>query len=155
MQRLRWTASSYDPRGVEFGGRVPCQPTVKYGEVPIPVEPQRRGDVMSVGKWAVVVCALAPAVASAAHAQQSLETETARTLPAGRVVIGQNLEFQTSGDGTELALPFSAEVGITNRFEFLVEPVPYTTIRPAAGTRATGWGDLEVTLTYLVARETT
>jgi hypothetical protein len=35
----------------------------------------------------------------------------------------------------------------------MVEPVFYTAIRPKVGTRATGIGDLEVTLSYLFARE--
>lgn len=36
----------------------------------------------------------------------------------------------------------------------LVEPVFYTSIRPKTGPRATSLGDLEITLAYLVAKET-
>ena len=43
---------------------------------------------------------------------------------------------------------------MTNRAEFLVEPVPYTSIRPKGARSATGPGDLELTLTYLARRET-
>ena len=71
------------------------------------------------------------------HAQ-ALETEDARTLPAGRVVVGYNFEYQTSSAGREIAIPFSAEIGLSNRLEFLIEPVPYTSIHPRAGPRATG-----------------
>jgi hypothetical protein len=101
-----------------------------------------------LGAW---ICTAAVPVRSAA---QSLETETARVLKRGTVEIGHNFEFQTSTDGTELALPFAVEWGITNRLEFMVEPVAYTAIRPRSGSRATGAGDIEMTMTYLVAGET-
>lgn len=83
-----------------------------------------------------------------AHAQ-TLETETARLLAPGEVTVSSGYEFQTSSEGSEMALPFAFEVGLTDHLEFLVEPVPYTAIRPKAGTNATGAGDLETTLTYL------
>jgi hypothetical protein len=85
---------------------------------------------------------------------QILETETAR--PVGQRVweVSTNFEYQTSSEGTELALPLAMEYGITDRLELLAEPVPYTAIRPKTGPRATGGGDLEVTATYLLRRET-
>jgi hypothetical protein len=85
----------------------------------------------------------------AAHAQ-ALETETARLLPAGGVLVGGNYEAQTSSEGREFAAPFAVEVGLHDRLELLAEPVPYTSIRPHQGAGATGAGDLEVTLTYLL-----
>jgi len=96
--------------------------------------------------------ALAPVTGLGA---QVLETETARLPQAGGIVLGQNFEFQTSNQGTEFALPTSFEFGLTDRLEFLMEPVAYTAIRPKEGTQATGVGDLETTLTYLVHREGT
>ena len=86
------------------------------------------------------------------HAQ-ALETEDARTLPAGRVVVGYNFEFQTSSAGREIAVPFSGEIGLSNRLEFLIEPVPYTSIRPKGGKHVTGAGDMEATLIGLLAEE--
>jgi hypothetical protein len=62
-------------------------------------------------------------------------------------------EYQTSGQGTERAVPLGFEYGLTDRLSLLVEPVFYTAIRPKQGTRATGVGDLEVTLSYLLAHE--
>jgi len=87
------------------------------------------------------------------YAQQPLETETARPPKKGSIEIQTALEYQTSKEGTERALPFAFEYGITDRLSVLVEPVFYTAIRPKVGTRATGLGDLEVTLAYLFARE--
>ena len=84
---------------------------------------------------------------------QALETEDARTLPAGRVVVGYNFEFQTSSTGREIAVPFSGEIGLSNRLEFLIEPVPYTSIRPKGGKHVTGAGDMEATLIGLLAEE--
>ena len=102
-----------------------------------------------------VVCAtliLSPLTATRGTAQ-ALETETARLLPRGAIEVGHNFEFQTSSEGRELALPFALEIGLTNRLEFLLEPVAYTAIRPKVGPRATGPGDIEATLTYLLLPE--
>jgi hypothetical protein len=84
---------------------------------------------------------------------QVLETETARFLRAGTYELGTAYEFQTSGEGTEHAVPLAAEWGVTDRLSFLVEPVAYTAIRPNAGPHATGAGDLEATALALVGRE--
>lgn len=62
-------------------------------------------------------------------------------------------EYQTSSEGTETAVPFGFEYGLTSRLEIMVEPVFYTAIRPDQGAQATGAGDLEVTLTYLLHHE--
>src|SRR5258705_582802 len=86
-------------------------------------------------------------------AAQTLETETARLLPAHWWKIGNAFEFQTSGEGTEAAMPFAVEYGITDNLELLVEPVPYAAIRPKVGRRATGVGDIEATLTGRVRQE--
>ncbi len=85
---------------------------------------------------------------------QLLETETARPVGRGVWEVSGNFEFQTSADGKETALPFAIEYGISNRLEFLIEPVAYTSIRPKSGASATGVGDLETTLTWLMRRET-
>jgi hypothetical protein len=87
------------------------------------------------------------------RAQQPLETETARPPQKGAFEVQTAFEYQTSKEGTERALPFAFEYGITDRFSIMFEPVFYTAIRPKVGTRATGIGDLEVTLSYLFARE--
>ena len=87
------------------------------------------------------------------RAQQPLETETARPPKAHSLEVETAFEYQTSKVGTERALPLAFEYGITDRFSLLVEPVFYTSIRPKQGLSATGLGDLEITLDYLVKRE--
>jgi Putative MetA-pathway of phenol degradation len=87
------------------------------------------------------------------HAQQPLETETARPLKKGQVEVQATFEYQTSKEGTERAAPLAFEFGLTDRLSLLVEPVLYTSIRPKLGRRASGFGDLEVTLSYLFAKE--
>src|ERR1700704_2703322 len=87
------------------------------------------------------------------RAQQPLETETARPPQKGAFEVQAAFEYQTSKEGTERALPFAFEYGITDRLSLMAEPVFYTAIRPKKGTRATGIGDLEITLSYLFARE--
>jgi len=84
---------------------------------------------------------------------QVLETETARPLQRGVLEIGAGYEFQHSREGDEVAIPLAFELGLTNRLGLLVEPVPYTAIRPEVGTSATGPGDLEVTLSFLARHE--
>ena len=96
----------------------------------------------------VVAFAYAPSLGA-----QILETETARQLHAGQLELGAGYEFQHSREGNETAIPFAFELGITNRLGLLVEPVPYTAIRPEVGPSATGPGDLEITVSYLVQVE--
>jgi hypothetical protein len=98
----------------------------------------------------VAFCALLLPISVSA---QILETETARPLRAGQLEIGAGYELQHSREGNETALPFAFELGLTNRLGLLVEPVPYTAIRPEAGRSATGPGDLEITLSYLLRKE--
>jgi hypothetical protein len=97
---------------------------------------------------------LACGTASAAAAGPPLETETARLPARGHGNLQFVFEYQSSPDGKESAVPLAAEYGITDRLEIAVEPVVYTSIRPRAGPRAHGFGDTEVTLTYLLSRET-
>jgi hypothetical protein len=85
---------------------------------------------------------------------QVLETEDSRPLNRGQVEIGAGLEYQTSKEGHEVALPLSFEYGISKRFTFLFEPVPFTNIHPKTGRRVTGIGDLEMTLFYQLIKET-
>lgn len=87
------------------------------------------------------------------HAQQPLETETARPLKKGVVEFQTTFEYQTAKEGTEQAAPLAFEYGITDKLSLLVEPVFYTSIRPSFGRRANGLGDLEATLSYLFAKE--
>ena len=84
---------------------------------------------------------------------QMLETETARLIPRTVIETGAAFEYQTSGTGKELAIPMIIGYGVTDRFELMVEPVVYTSIRPNAGTMATGVGDLEGTATVQLAEE--
>ncbi len=83
----------------------------------------------------------------------AIETETARVLEPGHFEIGTAFEFQTSGSGKEYALPMAIEFGVFHHLEALIEPVPFTSIQPKGGESATGVGDLETTLTYLIIEE--
>ncbi len=53
---------------------------------------------------------------------QVLETEDSRPLNIGQVELGAGLEYQTSKEGYEVALPLSFEYGLSKRFTFLFEP---------------------------------
>ncbi len=108
------------------------------------VSVSRRGVVASL---ALLIGAWQPA-----HGQ-ILETETARIPRRGHFEFGTGYEFQTSASGTEHATPIALEGGLTDRFALLVEPVPYTSIRPKHAARSTGAGDLEITGTYIAVPE--
>jgi outer membrane putative beta-barrel porin/alpha-amylase len=90
---------------------------------------------------------------SNAYGDLAMETETARVLEPGHIEVGTAFEFQTSPAGEEYALPMAIEFGVFPHLEALIEPVPFTSIRPKGETAATGVGDLETTLTYLVVEE--
>lgn len=100
---------------------------------------------LGLGMWWVLSTLL--------YAGQPLETETARPLKAGWFKVENTFEYQTSSEGTEMAVPLAVEYGITDNLEILVEPVFYTAIHPKQGRQATGLGDLEVTLSYLFWHE--
>ena len=95
-------------------------------------------------RFAWLLIALLPGAAYA----QTLETETARFHPAHSFQIASGFEHQFSAEGRESAVPIAFEYALTNTWELLVEPVPYTSIRPKVGPRATGLGDLEVTVIH-------
>src|SRR5882762_12005198 len=82
---------------------------------------------------ALLLLSLLPA---SIHAQ-TLETETARFHPARSFQIASGFEQQFSAEGRESAVPVALEYALTNTWELLVEPVPYTAIRPKVGPRAT------------------
>lgn len=90
---------------------------------------------------------------SPAFAGQPLETETARLPARGHGNAQLVFEYQTSRDGHEVAVPLVFEYGITDRLEIAVEPVAFASIRPKIGRRGSGIGDTEVTLTYLLSKE--
>lgn len=87
------------------------------------------------------------------HASQPLETESARLMKRGGVMLAGGLERQTSSSGTEAATPFAFEYGISDRLELTVEPVAYSAIHDRGIRRQAGAGDMEVTLTRLLAPE--
>jgi hypothetical protein len=84
---------------------------------------------------------------------QVLETEESKPLLPGQFALGTGLEFQTSREGYETALPLAIEYGISHKVTLLVEPVGFTSIRPATGSSAKGIGDLEITLFYQIVSE--
>jgi hypothetical protein len=90
---------------------------------------------------------------SSADADLAMETETARVLEPGHFEIGTAFEFQTSPNGEEYALPMAVEFGVFHHLEALIEPVPFTSIQRPGSKSATGVGDLETTLTYLIVEE--
>ncbi len=64
------------------------------------------------------------------------------------------MEYQTSSEGKETAVPIVFEYGLSNKLEILFEPVVYNSISPNAGSHATGFGDMVLTISYLLKNET-
>lgn len=84
---------------------------------------------------------------------QVLETEESKPLLPRQFEVGTGLEFQTSKEGNESALPLAIEYGLSKKFTLLVEPVGFTSILPKMGPYAKGIGDLEITLFYQIVSE--
>ncbi len=84
---------------------------------------------------------------------QVLETEESKPLLPQQFEVGTGLEFQTSQEGTETALPLAIEYGLSKKFTLLIEPVGFTKILPKQGPHAQGIGDLEITLFYQICSE--
>jgi len=108
--------------------------------------------IFSIPSLSTLLCGLGLATPTLVHCQ-ALETEESKPLEKGQFEFGSGLEYQTSSEGSESALPLALEYGITEKLTALIEPVVFTWIRPKTGTHAFGIGDLEVTLFYQVMRE--
>lgn len=107
-----------------------------------------------VGVPAILIALLSFGLLSGNAQGQVIETETARLLRQGGWKFGANFEYQTSSDGSESAIPFLVEYGIRDDLELTLEPTPYVRIAPKSSSGATGFGDTELTLTYLFSKET-
>lgn len=83
-----------------------------------------------------------------ANAGTPLETETATTLRKNTFEASGAVEYQTAPEGTEVATPLAFEYGIIDNLEIMLEPTVYTAILPNTGSKATGLGDVEITLNY-------
>lgn len=101
----------------------------------------------------LVMAASFLALLVAPAAAQQAETESARILAPGMIKGGAGVEYQTSSEGSETALPLIVEGGIAPRFELVVEQVAFVGLKPKIGSNESGAGDLEVTLVGLVASE--
>ena len=110
--------------------------------------------ILGLGTFQFIIALVAIAwIPAAAKADLSLETETARPVKPGHFELGTAFEFQNSPNGEEYALPAAFEFGVVDRLEMLIEPVPFTSVRPPGGPRVSGLGDTEITLSYLAFRE--
>ena len=69
----------------------------------------------------VVLCCVLTLSATGRITAQTLETESARVLPAHAWEVGYAFEAQTSSEGTERAMPFAFEYGLSDRVELLIE----------------------------------
>ena len=65
-----------------------------------------------------------------AYATPPLETETARLLKQGQLETDVAVEYQTSNEGSEFAVPLEFEYGITDWLSLVVEPVAVSAMRP-------------------------
>lgn len=114
------------------------------------LKPQKRKRTLSM---TVLLLALTWGGLASPVISQVLETEESKPLLAKQFEFGTGLEFQTSSEGTETALPLAFEYGLSDRLTFLLEPVLFTTIRPKKDAGTTGVGDLEMTLFYQLVNE--
>ena len=103
------------------------------------------GRSVNHGRGLLLSVVLILAVSDGAQATPPLETETARLLKQGQLETDAAAEYQSSSEGSEVAIPLEFEYGITDWLSLLVEPVVLTSILPRHGSSTTGVGDLEIT----------
>jgi hypothetical protein len=88
-----------------------------------------------------------------AHAELSLETETARVNPFGAIELGSAFRYQSDKDGHEFEQLEALEFGMPANTEFLFEWSPWVELAPKKGARAVGMSDLSLTFTWLAIEE--
>ena len=97
--------------------------------------------------------AIATSLCAASYGGQPLETESARVLPKGAMEFAAALEWQTSAEGSESAVPLVFDYGISEHLELSLEPVIYSKISPDGGGTASGLGDFEGTMKWAMLDE--
>lgn len=85
--------------------------------------------------------------------QISMETSTARLQEAKTFEIAGSFEFNSSKEITERSVPICLIYGLSSRFELGIEPIIYTSISTSKEPTASGFGDFEVALEYLLFKE--
>jgi hypothetical protein len=104
-------------------------------------------------KSRVGLIAVALISASAALANTAIETETAQIGKQGDVGISNAYEHVHSNDGSGGGTLTQVEYAITDRSELLIEPFFYVWDHPDGESREHGYGDLEITPSYMVILE--
>lgn len=87
-----------------------------------------------------------------AHASLARNAAGAKNIgESGRLVLDTAGEFERDQDGRVGTLEAAVQYQLTNRLQFLLEGTLLEAQRPEAGPRATGLGDTDVTLSWLLA----
>jgi hypothetical protein len=96
---------------------------------------------MSLLKISIVFC------------QIPMETSTTRLQEAKTFEIAGSFEFSGSKEITERSIPLCLIYGISNRLELAMQSVIYTSVSTSDEPTASGIGDFEVALEYLLFKE--
>ncbi len=93
-------------------------------------------------------------IATQAHADLVLETETAQLGKKGEFNFSNALQYEHAPDGNAILTETQYEYGIDDRTEILIEPFFYQWNSPNVGRHDSGIGDTEVTLSHTAITET-
>ncbi len=88
-----------------------------------------------------------------AHADTAIETETAQIGKQGDIGVSQAYQYGHAKDGTSGETVTQFEYGLSDRAEILIEPFFYVWDHPKGESKVDGFGDLEITPSYLVVFE--
>ena len=88
-----------------------------------------------------------------AFADTAIETETAQIGKQGEAAFSQSYEYGHSKDGSSGGTLTQLEYAITDRSEILIEPFFYLWDHPKGESKLHGYGDLEITPSYMVILE--
>lgn len=93
-------------------------------------------------------------LATQAHADLVLETETAQMGKKGEGNVSNAFQVERDRDGVTYLTESQYEVGLSDRSELLIEPFFYERQNPKVGPSVQGVGDLEITYSWIALPET-
>ncbi len=94
--------------------------------------------------WSIVALALAPW--STARARSAVRLKDA--VDGGRATVDTAAELETDDEGEVWSFEAALQLGLSDRWQLLVEAVPFTAESPDDGDGASGVGDTDVSLSW-------
>ena len=109
---------------------------------------------LNVRHAAVGLAALLVLYAWTTRADTVLETETAELGEKGEWLVSNSIQYEKGPEDKAAFTLFQLEYGITSRSEILIEPFFHEWVWPKGESKTSGFGNLEITPSYIAILET-